>query len=295
MRQPETLDDSFTDRCCLEDLDLIPFEDLALQTTLLFDRPPGYLAIPYLETVTEAPIVHLDTPSQVHLVDQHATPSTSRLVSGIDLRRVIMQLQVGVISPLSIQSPADDLDGMRRQLDLRSWSDAWVESANALIEVNEIDRFASSPDDEVEARLLLKPRPPHNAYSSALPGNEVEMADYLCYRDTARHDAVTSAQSRYLADSLAFLDAVIPLDGHLLPNVCLFTDVIPAVLDMIRIDDRLEREDADALANGVNRATGRMVRATATSMHAPYIRQMAASDDMGEHGLEVARQLAVWT
>lgn len=273
---------------------MIPFEELALQTTLLFDRPPSYLALPYLESIYGKAMPGLATASRINLVEQHGTPSTSRLVAGVDLRQALMQLQVGLPAPRLGAPPPQDLASAHRELDLCSYSDAWIESDDALIAVHEIDRNARSADDEVEARLLVKPRPSRDAYASALPGREREIAEQLHRGEHSRHDDLTFAQARYLADSLAFLDPVIPLDGHLLPIACVFTDIIPAILAMIRIDDQLEREDADALANGVNRTTGRMVRATATSMHAPYVRQMSASDDMGERGLKVARRLAMW-
>jgi len=62
---------------------------------------------------------------------------------------------------------------------------------------------------------------------------------------------------------------------------------------MVDIDDRLEREDALDAAQGRprrNRKSGRMMRLTATTVSVPsYVRQLVASDDMGEVGLKAVR------
>ena len=62
---------------------------------------------------------------------------------------------------------------------------------------------------------------------------------------------------------------------------------------MVDIDDRLEREDALDAAQGrprKNRKSGRMMRLTATTVSVPsYVRQLVASDDMGEVGLKAVR------
>jgi hypothetical protein len=62
---------------------------------------------------------------------------------------------------------------------------------------------------------------------------------------------------------------------------------------MVDIDDRLEREDAMDAAQGrprKNRKSGRMMRMTTTTVSMPsYVRQLVASDDMGEVGLKAVR------
>lgn len=62
---------------------------------------------------------------------------------------------------------------------------------------------------------------------------------------------------------------------------------------MVDIDDRLEREDAMDAAQGrprKNRKSGRMMRLTATTVSMPsYVRQLVASEDMGEVGLKAVR------
>jgi hypothetical protein len=62
---------------------------------------------------------------------------------------------------------------------------------------------------------------------------------------------------------------------------------------MVAIDDTLEREDAIDAAQGrprKNRKTGRMMRLTTNVISTPsYVRQMVASDDIGERGLQAVR------
>jgi hypothetical protein len=100
-------------------------------------------------------------------------------------------------------------------------------------------------------------------------------------------------RENYQLSTLPFLDPVIPLEAHLLPSPVLFTSYIPAISNMVDIDDRLEREDAIDAAQGrprKNRKSGRMMRLTANTASVPsYVRQLAASDEIGEVGLKAVR------
>jgi hypothetical protein len=90
---------------------------------------------------------------------------------------------------------------------------------------------------------------------------------------------------------LSSLDFIIPLDSYLLPHPAVTLDYIPAVAIMVDIDDRLEREEAEAVAAGrqrVNRQTGRVIRLTSFASRAPaYARQLAA--DLDAEALEEVR------
>ena len=100
-------------------------------------------------------------------------------------------------------------------------------------------------------------------------------------------------RENYQLATLPFLDPVIPLESYLLPSPVLFTSYIPAISTMVAIDDTLEQEDAIDAAQGrprKNRKTGRMMRLTTNVIGTPnYVRQMIASDDIGEKGLQAVR------
>jgi hypothetical protein len=85
-------------------------------------------------------------------------------------------------------------------------------------------------------------------------------------------------RSLYVRSTLSSLDWIIPLDAHLLPHPVVFLDYIPAIAVMVGIDDRLEKADADAAANGdprLNRHTGRVMRLASLFVRDQgYVRQL---------------------
>lgn len=91
--------------------------------------------------------------------------------------------------------------------------------------------------------------------------------------------------------TLPYLDPIIPLDSHLLPNPIVFLEYIPAIQNMVRIDDELEKADAEDLATGrqrKNRKTGRAMRITSLMAANPsYVRQMAG--DLETPALQAVR------
>jgi hypothetical protein len=106
-------------------------------------------------------------------------------------------------------------------------------------------------------------------------------------------DVLTLDRENYQLATLPFLDPIIPIESHLLPSPIQFTTYIPAISNMVNIDDQLEKEDAVDAAEGrprKNRKTGRMMRLTTNVSTAPtYVRQMTGSDEMGEIGLQAVR------
>lgn len=69
-------------------------------------------------------------------------------------------------------------------------------------------------------------------------------------------------QIHYVRSLLPILDPLIPLSSRLLPNETLFLDVIPALREMVRVDDHMEIADRAAVHSGdirLNRR-GRAIR-----------------------------------
>lgn len=110
------------------------------------------------------------------------------------------------------------------------------------------------------------------------------MARYVASEHIDRLPLTRPDRQQYQKSTLVFLDPLIPLDSHLLPNPILFLDYIPAISWMTRIDDVLQAQDAADVQAGrtrVNRKTGRVQRVTAGG-HQGYVRQMVGELDEGE-------------
>lgn len=321
------------------DLSLVHFEELALQTTLLFSPPPSYLTIPYLETILRCEDIPYDStliPSLIDglsrfsetLVEQTFTPSTSRWPAGIDVRAALTQLQMGVecstrqSSTKAIHSSIPELvkpnttaqdvhedeiaqlKEQARKLEIRSYADSWVlPRPEAIMEAFEIDRYATNSDDEVEVMLLEKPKMSCRTHETTIPfvtSSELEMGQWLMDRSEGierveHREPLNVARSRYLTEALHYLDPMIPLDTHLLPHPCIFLDYAPAVRNMVRIDDNLEREEDAKAVRGdpvMSRQTGRVIRVTsvAAQERGKYVRQMAGSEDLDDIALDIARK-----
>ncbi|KAJ9112056.1 hypothetical protein QFC22_006350 [Naganishia vaughanmartiniae] len=320
------------------DLTMIPFEELALQTTLLFSPPEPVAARALLTGIAAAERStisgdYLDDLMQACqlqgmdgiVLSEPVIPPPGRWSMGVDLRAAMCQLQLDVppgfatrletcrvlhphqrilpnvslsSSESEVKQDLQDLRLVGRMADMVSSTDAGIaRKVASFLELDEPDTYKPSEDDEVGFHALFKPLSlqerqilptlsKEDEIEETIKGLAATMAGtYDWLKDSFMQD-LAIARQRYQEATLAFLDPMIPLDSHLLPNPILFLDIIPAISVMTHIDDALQAADlADAAAGRkrVNRRTGREMRITSYfSGNQAYIRQMSGALEESE-------------
>ena len=296
-----------------------PLDQLPLQTILHFQPPSADLAISYLDHLARysgigqagyaADLYRLSTVTPRDVIDRPLPPNGNEPLELFDLRRAIVQMQLERDGnrevQVSTESPADtepvDFGPVARTVELRSLADALSPPAWAVMEIDEIDRYNTTPDDMVGIHQLVKPplrddRP----YLGAVAYDRcTAIASTLqpLSPPAEVHD-LPSRRARYIRSLLPILDPLIPLNSNLLPHPSLFTDYMPVIRDIVRADDMFEMaEDAVVALGGerMNRKTGRPVRVSAAMgvfgadgmMRKPgYARYL----DMSDEALAIARK-----
>ena len=114
----------------------VPRNQLPLQTTLHFEAPPSYLAMPYLEAIALCEGVDSfidyehDQRNKPVLLDQPLSPNGHEPLPYLDIRQAIMQLQLdrsGRTIPSSENNKAHlDPEAALVDLDTTSFADAFV-------------------------------------------------------------------------------------------------------------------------------------------------------------------------
>lgn len=132
-------------------------ESLPLQAILQFKPPPRDQAIEYLSSLCSTLGIAIDDQeayvtdlyersiaTSTGLLDRPGPPNGNEWVPYFDLRKAVMQLQLerGHHSPTSHvehDSTHDDLKNLARQLDMRSYADAYLDPRSwALMEVSRL-------------------------------------------------------------------------------------------------------------------------------------------------------------
>ena len=163
----------------MPDLRRVPIETLPLQSILHFHPPPKGLAVGYLEAIASHEGLAEPTTLAEELYEsctfrgdgqlaQPLPPNGDEPLPHFDLRHAMMQMQLdrglgrqtahkGTASAVN-GYVSDDLDAVARAMEAHSWADGHVSPRTwARIDVCEVDRHDSTPDDELGPRLLVKP------------------------------------------------------------------------------------------------------------------------------------------
>ncbi|OCF36738.1 hypothetical protein I316_01334 [Kwoniella heveanensis BCC8398] len=280
----------------------VPKDQLPLQAILEFCPPPSFLAIPYLQSISDQETqassrsssqeegyqvdVQRIYDASIHrsgfddeLVDQPLPPNGNERIPYFDLRKAISQLQLDRCIYTEIDRPEADQDGrsiseLIKPMENLSYADAYVDLRPwAKLESTEIDRYAPTEDDELGTHLV--PKPEINDRYPVCVGNDIS-SDVAVELKRLAGDVGADlpclgdlglARTLYIRSTLPLLDPLIPLSAPLLPNPTLFLYTLPTILNMIEMDDVFERAEEIALSQGeerINRKTGRPVRSSGT-------------------------------